>query len=79
MLKSLMEVQSEREEREYMDNYPAGVSSNDPYFDMPSVGDGEETEEDDRSSIPCAFCGRPTTWDPTYQNLCGRCCRASNE
>lgn len=24
-------------------NYPAGVSDNDPYFDMPSVGD--DTEE----------------------------------
>jgi hypothetical protein len=27
-----------------MSNYPAGVSDNDPYFDMPSVGDDEYDE-----------------------------------
>jgi len=29
--------------------------------------------------IPCSKCGLPTTWDPTYQDLCYRCCRAENE
>lgn len=28
-----------------MSNYPPGVSDNDPYFDMPSVGDEEDEEE----------------------------------
>lgn len=52
-LKSLSEVQSERDE------------------------DNEEPEP--RPSIPCSMCGKPTTFDPTYGDLCYRCCRADNE
>lgn len=32
-------------------NYPAGVGDNDPYFDMPSVGDGEELDDEDRCEL----------------------------
>lgn len=39
----------------------------------------EVDDEMERVGIPCCACGKPTTWDPTYQNLCYRCCRASNE
>jgi hypothetical protein len=38
-----------------MNNYPEGVTDNDPHFDLPSVGEteaGEETED------RCNFCGR---------------------
>lgn len=44
--------------------------------------DEEETEEpddDDRIPIPCSNCGKDTNWDPIYQDLCYRCCRADNE
>lgn len=34
---------------------------------------------DERVSIPCSMCGKPTTFDPTYGDLCYRCCRADNE
>ena len=26
-----------------------------------------------------SLCGKPTTFDPTYGDLCFRCCRADNE
>lgn len=29
--------------------------------------------------VPCCMCGKPTTIDQTYGNLCYRCCRADNE
>lgn len=58
-------------------NYPPGVTDNDPHFDLPSVGDSEG--DDERTPIPCSKCGEMTTWDPTYQDLCYRCCRADNE
>lgn len=31
------------------------------------------------TTIPCSRCGKPTTFDPTYSDLCYRCCRAANE
>lgn len=60
-----------------MTNYPAGVNDSHPHFDVPSVDD--DGEGDEREPIPCCFCGKPTTWDPTYQDLCFRCIRAENE
>ena len=30
--------------------------------------------DEDRSSVPCSLCGKPTTWDATYNDLCYRCC-----
>jgi hypothetical protein len=56
-------------------NYPAGVTDNDPHFDLPSV----EDEGEEALAIPCCRCGRRTTWDPIYNDLCYRCCRAENE
>lgn len=38
-----------------------------------------DNDSEGRGSVPCCFCGKPTTWDPTYQNLCYRCIRAENE
>lgn len=52
-------------------NYPAGVTDNDPHFDVPSVGDDEDEEP---YLIPCCRCGSLTTWDTTYNDLCYRCC-----
>lgn len=57
-------------------NYPAGVTDADPHFDLPSVGDDED---DEPHYISCSRCGRETTFDPTYGDLCYRCCRAENE
>jgi len=57
--------------------YPAGVTDNDPEFSMPSVDDDDGEEE--ANTIKCSKCGKPTTFDPTYGDLCYRCCRASNE
>ena len=39
----------------------------------------EIDDEMESVSIPCAACGKSTTWDPTYQNLCYRRIRATNE
>ena len=33
----------------------------------------------DDGAIACSRCGKPTTWDSTYQDLCYRCIRAKNE
>jgi hypothetical protein len=41
--------------------------------------DDKEPEEDEREPIPCSKCGQPTTFDPTYGDLCYRCIRADNE
>lgn len=41
--------------------------------------DIEDDEDNERVSIPCCNCGKPTTWDSTYQDLCYRCIRAKNE
>lgn len=56
-------------------------------FNSSVVGDGYcrpddesgDEEEEEVSRILCPLCGKPTTWDPTYQDLCYRCCRADNE
>lgn len=42
-----------------------------------SVEGGDDDDEPTR--IPCSKCGKPTTFDSTYGDLCYRCCRASNE
>lgn len=51
--------------------------------DIGHVEAGHENDSDgdidDVVAIPCSRCGRPTSFDPTYGNLCYRCCRASNE
>lgn len=60
-----------------MSNYPPGVTDDGPHFDLPSVHDDEE--EDEPHPIPCCFCGKPTYWDPIYNDLCSSCCRADNE
>ena len=46
-------------------------------MDSDTLMEDEETEEPTR--IPCCFCGKPTTWDPIYNDLCYRCCRAKDE
>lgn len=33
----------------------------------------------DDAYIPCSSCGKVTTWDSTYGDLCFRCIRADNE
>jgi hypothetical protein len=53
-------------------------------FDADMVRDGfnrpeDESEDDERIAIPCCNCGKPTSWDATYQDLCYRCIRADNE
>lgn len=55
-----------------MSNYPPGVTDNDPHFT-------DESPIEDREPIPCSKCGQPTTFDPTYGDLCYRCIRADNE
>lgn len=68
-------------------NYPEGVTDADPYFDMPGVGDDEDDDERTTNEdgepryrrVSCSRCGLPTTFDPTYGDLCYRCCRADNE
>ena len=37
-----------------MDNYPAGVTNNDPHFDLPNAHEGEPDWDDDT----CCFCGK---------------------
>lgn len=34
---------------------------------------------DECRHIPCGRCGKKTVFDGTYGDLCGSCCRASNE
>jgi hypothetical protein len=36
-------------------------------------------DDDDMYRVPCCKCGRPTTRDAVYGDLCYRCCRADNE
>lgn len=71
-----------------MSNYPEGVTDADPHFTDDAGPTCEHSapmceaceEEDYRASrIPCSRCGQPATWDPTYGDLCYRCCRADNE
>lgn len=38
-----------------------------------------EDEDDEPLPIPCCICGKPTTRDTAYGNLCYRCCRADND
>lgn len=48
-----------------------------------------ETDDDESTLTPdgepryrrvnCCRCGKPTTFDPIYEDLCGSCCRAANE
>lgn len=45
--------------------------------EFPSPDD--DSEDDDRVSIPCCRCGRATTFDPIYGDLCYRCCRCDSE
>lgn len=33
------------------------------------------TDEDDTTTIPCSKCGKATTFDPTYGDICYRCVR----
>lgn len=33
----------------------------------------------DDGAIACSRCGKPTSFDPIYGDLCYRCCRADNE
>lgn len=55
-----------------------GTSDRDEYFDLPNAGDGND-RDGELYQIPCYLCGKPTTWDATYQDLCYRCVRADNE
>jgi hypothetical protein len=36
-------------------------------------------DDDEPTRIPCSKCGKLTTRDPIYDDLCYRCCRAENE
>ena len=60
-----------------MSNYPADVNDSDAAFDLPSVGDDED-ESGGREPIPCSVCGELTSYDPTYKDLCYKCCRCPN-
>jgi len=39
----------------------------------------DDLNDDKPMRVPCCKCGRPTTRDTTYGDLCYRCCRADNE
>jgi hypothetical protein len=41
--------------------------------------ENDNKDDDDVSRVPCSRCGRETTFDPIYGDLCYRCCRAENE
>lgn len=57
-------------------NYQPGVDDDDPHFDLLNAGEDDDNET---YTIPCCLCGKPTTWDTTYGDLCYRCIRADNE
>lgn len=39
----------------------------------------EDNEDDEVMRVPCCMCGKPTTIDEVYGDLCYRCIRADNE
>lgn len=41
--------------------------------------DKDDPDLENKSSVPCSRCGRPTTFDPTYGDLCYEHIRADNE
>lgn len=62
-----------------MSNYPAGVTDDDEAFDLPSVDGHDDDGEDEPTTIPCSRCGRPTSWDAQFQDLCYKCVRCAND
>lgn len=40
---------------------------------------GYRCDECQPAAIPCCQCGKLTTYDPIYQNLCYRCIRCESE
>lgn len=42
------------------------------------MAERDDDEDDEGGGIPCSHCGKPTTWDPVYNDLCFRCIRADN-
>lgn len=53
--------------------YKAGIDEGGP----PPSANNEE--DDELLRIPCSRCGKLTTFDVTYGDLCYRCCRCDNE
>lgn len=47
-----------------------------PKQETPNTGGDDD---DGPMRVPCYMCGKPTTIDTAYGNLCYRCCRADNE
>jgi hypothetical protein len=43
------------------------------------IAEARKQRREQKGEIPCSKCGEPTTFDPTYGDLCYRCCRADNE
>lgn len=56
-------------------NLPPGCTDR----DIEEAAGSFDEEDEGRSPIPCSKCGELTTWDPIYNDLCCRCCRADNE
>jgi hypothetical protein len=49
--------------------------NNDDDEDSPFNEDGEPRGR----RVNCSMCGKPTTFDPIYEDLCASCCRVDNE
>lgn len=47
--------------------------------DYRSSKEVSDDEEPHYPSATCPFCGRKTTRDPIYSDLCSKCCRADSE
>lgn len=39
----------------------------------------DKEDDDEPMRVPCYMCGKPTTRDEVYGDLCYRCIRADNE
>lgn len=61
-----------------MSNYPAGVTDNDPHFDLPNANDDEDADDAAEAVLrKCAKCGRPFNYPPSDNKsdatLCAWC------
>jgi hypothetical protein len=43
------------------------------------ANDSDDGEPRGGRRVKCCRCGKPTRFDPVYEDLCGDCCRTSNE
>jgi hypothetical protein len=61
-----------------MSNYPAGVTDDDPHFDLPNANDDEDADDAAEAVLRrCAKCGRPFNYPPSDNKsdatLCAWC------